>query len=368
MKSQEFGRFFLPGLSEVHPDVLNAIAQPMIPHRGQKMVELLKRVDPMLQRFFRTERNVLIGTFSATAFMEMAVRSGVRRRALSLVGGAYGERFAGITESVGLDVVRLNVPLGRMIEPEMLEDALKRSVVDAVTIVHSETSTGALAPLKELAAVVQQFDDVLILVDGVTSVGASPVETDLWGLDFVLTGSHGALALPPGLALAVASERMCERAKSLSERGAVLDLVAAQEAAESFQPTYTPTIPLLFGLDKQLSRIEDSGGVESSWDRHDAMRSALEDWVESEGETLGYEFLPFAGRRSWAVSCLSVPAGTVGRSLAKTLEMDGYAIGSGYGKLKRGTVRIGHMGDHSVDELLALLGALRALTTGVQTE
>ena len=80
----------------------------------------------------------------------------MRRRALCLIGGAYGERFAGITEAVGRDVVRLNVPLGRTIEPEMLADALKRSAVDSVTVVHSETSTGALAPLEEIAAVVSE--------------------------------------------------------------------------------------------------------------------------------------------------------------------------------------------------------------------
>ena len=368
MNNQQFGRFFLPGLSEVHPDVLDAIAQPMIPYRGQQMVELLKRLDLRLRQLFRTDRHVLIGTCTATAFMEMAVRSGVRSRAMCLIGGAYGERFAGITESVGMDVVRLNVPLGRTIEPEMLEDALQRSTVDAVTLVHSETSTGALAPLEELAAVVQKFDDVLLLVDGVTSVGASPVETDSWGLDYVLTGSQGALALPPGLALAAASERMCERAKSIPERGAVLDVVAFQEAADVFQPTYTPAIPLLFGLEKQLLRIEDSGGIEARWAQHDAMRGAVEDWADNEGNDLGFGFLPDAGCRSWAVSCLKVPDGTFGRSLAKALEKDGFLIGSGYGKLKRDTIRIGHMGDHSVDELVALLEALGALTAGVQPE
>jgi len=368
MTSSAFGRFFLPGLSEVHPEILGALAQPMIPHRGYEMVELLKRLDVGLSQLFRTERHVLIGTCFATAFLEMAVRCGVRRRALCLIGGAYGERFAGIAESVGKAVVRLNVPLGRTIEPEMLEDALIRSTVDAVTLVHSETSTGALAPLEELAAVVRNFDDVLLIVDGVTSVGASPVETDLWGLDFVLTGSHGALALPPGLAMAVASDRICERAESTPERGAVLDLVAFREAAESFQPIYTPAIPLLFGLEKQLQRIEDAGGIEARWARHDSIRGSVEQWVENEGRSLGFSFLPDAGRRSWAVSCLRVPVGTNGRSLAKALEKDGFLVGSGYGKLKGETIRIGHMGDHSVDEVASLLGAVGVIATGTQPE
>lgn len=365
MNTQEYGRFFLPGLSEVHPAVLDSLTRPMIQNRGSEMVDLLKRLNLRLRQLFRTERHVLIGTCTATTFMEMAVRSGVQRRALCLIGGAYGERFAGLTESIGKDVVRLNVPLGHTIEAEMLEDALKRSTVDAVTLVHSETSTGALAPLAELAAVVRDCDDVLLIVDAFTSVGASPVETDLWGLDFVFTGSHGALALPPGLALAVASERMCERARSIPERGAVLDLVAYQDAAEAFQPMYTPAIPLLYGLDRQLHRIEESGGIEARWQRHDSMRAAVERWEENEGRDLGFAFLPVARRRSWAVSCLKVPVGTHGRSLAKELEKNGFFIGSGYGMLKDETIRIGHIGDHSVDEVLALLDAI---VTGTQPE
>ncbi len=368
MSAPAFGRFFLPGLSEVHPTVLEAMNKPMIPHRGQEMVELLRRLDSRLRQLFCTKRHVLLGTCTATAFMEMAVRSGVKARALCLVGGAYGERFAAITESVGKDVVRLNVPWGRTIEPDMLADALKRSPVDAVTVVHSETSTGALAPLEDLAAVVGEHDDILLLVDGVTSVGASPVETDAWNLDFVFTGSNGPLALPPGMALAAASERMCQRAKSIPERGACLDLVAFQEAADAFQPTYTPAIPLLFGLDRQLLRIEDAGGVAVRLDRHCAIRSSVERWEQLVGNGMGFGFLPEVDRRSSAVSCLKVPSGTNARRLVKELEIRGFYVGSGYGKLKRETLRIGHMGDHTVDETDALLQGLVAVVSGAEAE
>jgi aspartate aminotransferase-like enzyme len=234
--------------------------------------------------------------------------------------------------------------------------------------VHSETTTGALAPLEELAAVTAEFEDVLLLVDGVTSVGASPIETDQWGIDFLLTASHGPLALPPGLALAVASERMYERAKSIPERGACLDLVAYQEAAEVYQPTFTPAISLLFALQHQLLRIEDAGGVEARWNRHDAMRAALERWEDVDGRAMGFEFLPNIGRRSWAVSCLTVPRGNNARRIAKELELGGFYVGSGYGKLKRETIRIGHMGDHTVDEIEDLLSALTTVAFRTQAE
>ncbi len=360
MSNNEFG-FFLPCPTEVHPDVLQAMNKPMIPHRGPAMVDLQKRIAPRLKQLFRTEKNVLIGTCSATGFMEMAVRSGVRHRALSLVGGAYGEQFAGIVAASGREVIRLNVREGRTVEPDMLDDALKRSEVDAVTLVHSETSTGALAPLEELAEVVSNYDDRLLIVDGVTSVAGCPVETDKWNLDFVFTGSQGALALPPGMAFGVASERMTERAKTLPERGAVCDLLAYETAALEYQPTHTPAISLLFGLDEQLTSIESSGGIEARWEKHKLMRERVEQWVDGSGGASGFGLLPEPGRRSWTVSCLTVPEGFNGRKVAKAVEQHGQTVGTGYGKLKSKTVRIGHMGEHGVESLNRLLESLEVV-------
>lgn len=363
MSEPDFGRFFLPGPTEVHPDILSVMIRPMIPHRGEAMVQLLAGMEEPLRRVFRTEQRVLIGTCAATGFMELAVRSGVRHRVLALVGGAFGERFAGIAAATGRDVVRLEVPLGGTIEPDMLRDALRRSDVDAVTLVHSETSTGALAPLEELAAVVHEFPEVLVLVDAVTSVGGSPVETDRWKLDFVLTGSQKALALPPGLALGVASERMLARAKTVPERGAYLDVVAFAEAAASYQPTNTPALSLLYALERQLARIEAEGGIAARWRRHDAMRGCVEQWVARRGGELGFSYLPAAGRRSATVSCLNVPAGRNGRGLAQALAARGWTIGSGYGPLKETTIRIGHMGDHTPTGVQQLLAVLEEVTT-----
>ncbi len=362
MNSPEFGRFFLPGPTEVHPDVLQATTKPMIPHRGQRMVDLLEGVEPRLKRLFCTDHPVMIGTCAATGFMEMAVRSGVQHRALSLVGGAFGERFAAIVAASGRDVVRLDVQLGRTVEPDMLRDALQRSPVDAVTLVHSETSTGALAPLEELASVVAEFDDVLLLVDTVTSMAGSPVKTDDWKLDFAFTGAQKAIALPPGLAFGVASERMLDRAKTVPERGAYFDVVAYHKAAQSYQPTNTPAISLLYALEVQLQRIEQEGGPPARWARHDAMRKAVEEWVAGAGGDLGYSYLPREGRRSWTVSCLNVPEGANGRTIAQAMKKEGWVIGSGYGKLKSQTIRIGHMGDHSVERVNELLQCLETVT------
>ena len=354
-----FGRFFLPGPTDVHPEVLAAMQRPMIGHRSGAMEQLLAGFEAPLRALFRTSHPVLVGTASATGFMEMAVRNGVRHRALSLVNGSFSERFANLVRACGKECIRLDVPLGCAVEPDMLRDALRRTPVDAVTLVHSETSTGVLQDVEALAAVVREFDDVLVLVDAVTSLAGCPVETDRWQLDFALTGSQKALALPPGLALGAASDRMLERAKSLPGRGLYFDLVSFLEATTKHQPTNTPAIPLLFALETQLARIEREGGVEARWRRHDAMRRRVEDWSAERG----IAYLPREGRRSWTVSCLRVPEGKSAKQIVGALKQDGWTIGSGYGALKESTIRIGHMGDHSVttlDELLTLLAGLTA--------
>lgn len=358
MTNPDFGRFLLPGPTEVHPDVLQAMQRPMIAHRGTDMVRLLEEMEQPLQRMFRTGRRVVIGTCAATGFMEMAARSGIRHRALSLVSGSFGSRFAAIAEACGHDVVRLEVPLGETVEPDMLHDALRRSDVDAVTLVHSETSTGALAPLVELAAVVREHEGVLLLVDAVTSLAASPVETDALGLDFVFTGSQKALALPPGLALGVASERMLARARNLPGRGAYLDLVAYDEAFAERQPTNTPALSLFYALAEQCRRIEAEGGIAARWDRHDAMRQTVETWIDGAGGALGYRYLPREGRRSWTVSCLMAPKGRSGREIVRAVRSAGWTLGSGYGPLKETTLRIGHMGDHTVATVQEALARL----------
>src|SRR5256714_7629363 len=183
----------------------------------------------------------------------------------------------------------------------------------------------------------------------------SPVETDAWKLDFALTGSQKALALPPGLALGVASDRMVERARTLEERGAYFDLISFLTATTKFQPTNTPAISLLYALEVQLARIEREGGIEARWKRHDAMRRRVDEWSTE----VGVQFLPRAGRRSWTVSCLRVPEGKHAKDVVAALKQQGWTIGGGYGAPQDSTIRLGPMGGHpgeALHELLPLIG------------
>ena len=350
-----FGRSFLPGPVDVHPDVTEVLGRPLFSHRGPEMVALLRRIQPRLQALFRTRRPVYVGTHSATGFMEAAVRSGVRDHVLVVDSGYFGKRFAAVAERCGKRVSTIAIPPGEAISPDRLARGIEESEADAVAVVHSETSTGVLAPLAELARVAQAAPDVLLLVDAVTSIGGSPVETDAWGLDFVFTGSQKALALPPGIALAVASERMLERARAMAATGWYLDLLLHEKAVAMHQPTQTPAVPLFLALDAQLERIDAEGGVEARWERHGAMQGQVEAWVENHPRL---SFLAPPGFRSWTVSAITIPSHVSAQGIAATMKHRGWTIGTGLDADAETLIRIGHMGDLQAKHLEALLAEL----------
>ena len=357
----EFGRFFLPGPTEVRPEVLEAMVRPVIGHRGEDMVRLLTGMDAALRGVFRTERPVYISTSSATGFMETAITNLSRGRILCLVGGAFGARFHKIAERCGRPADALAVQWGTPHTPAILREALESSpgVYDLVTVVHSETSTGVLNPVAELAAVVREHDDTLIVVDGVTSVGGARVEFDAWDLDFLLTGSQKALALPPGLALAAASHRALERAEEIPVRSYYFDLLEFERRAPEFQTTNTPAVNLFFALEAQLERITREG-LEERWARHQAMAERTWAWVEDLGHRTGLDFSVLApeGYRSPTVTAVTLPEDLSGPDIVAAAWARGFTLAPGYGKLKPSTIRIGHMGDHTMAELEALLVVL----------
>ncbi|HEU0300683.1 MAG TPA: alanine--glyoxylate aminotransferase family protein [Longimicrobium sp.] len=359
----EFGRFFLPGPTEVHPEVLAAMARPVIGHRGPELSALLRAADPVLRDLFRTSRPVYVASSSATGFMEAAVRNGVRRRALALVNGAFSERFRDLVTECGREVETYDAAPGEAHTPDEVFRRLSAGGFDAVTIVHSETSTGVLDPLVEIAEAVRRAetetgDEILLLVDGVTSVGGMLVEAETWGVDFLLTGSQKAMALPPGLAFGAASERMMERARGIPGRGQYFDLLEYDRFWRKHQTPTTPAVPLLYALLAQTERIR-AEGVEARARRHWTMAERAWEWVQERGPRRGLSLFAPPGRRSPTVTTIAVEEGRMpGTEICGRMAERGWTLGSGYGRLKDATFRIGHMGDHTVEELDALLAVL----------
>ncbi|UCC71127.1 MAG: alanine--glyoxylate aminotransferase family protein [Gemmatimonadota bacterium] len=339
------------------------MVRPVIGHRGPEMEKLMSRVQPRLRRLFRTGRPVYVSTSSATGLMEAAIRNCVPDRVLSLVCGAFSERFHKIAVACGKAADRIDVELGESNEPGPLVDALGRGDYDAVTVVHSETSTGVLNPLAEIAAALRESSpETLVLVDCVTSLAATPVEVDGWGLDFALTGSQKGLALPPGLAFGVASQHAYERSLEAPGRGLYFSFEAFEGAVAKGQTANTPAASLLFALDAQLERIE-AEGLEARWARHRAMAERTWRWVDEMREVHGIALRVLAAerRRSPSVTCVALPEGLSGIDVTRRMAERGYTIAAGYGKLRESTFRIGHMGDHTVEELEALLDELASV-------
>lgn len=349
------GRYWLPGPVEVDPAVLAAMQRPMIGHRTAMGHALVAALQPGLRALFRTARPVMLATGSATAMMEAGIRAGVRERLLAVVSGTFGERFAKIAEWCGKEVVRLHVPRGAVLEPPLLEAMLDGPPVDAISLVHCETSTGALAPIEPLLAIARRQHELVTLVDAVSSLGGSPFETDAWQPDFVFTGSQKAMALPPGLSFAVASDRFLERAREQDDRGMYLDVVHLHRAAEQSRFPQTPALPVVYALEAQLPRILDEG-LEARWSRHRAMRERVEAWVASHGRCT---MAAPVGRRADTVSALRLAEGRSARAIADELSGIGWEIAIGLESDEDRILRIGHMGDivpEQLDPLLDLLG------------
>ena len=356
--SRAFGRFFLPGPTEVRASVLAAMEQPMIGHRGKGMEDLIARIEPDLQYVFRTTRPVYIASSSATGLMEGAIRNGVRSRVLSLVNGAFSERFFQIAQACGVEAEALTVPMGQAHTPQMLADALEGGRFDAVTVVHSETSTGALNPIADLARVAHDAGDVTLLVDSVSGMAGAPVESDAWELDFVLTGSQKAFALPPGLAFAVARDAVLERAAKKRDRGIYFDVIQFDKYIRKNQTPNTPALSLFFALAEQLKHIR-AETIEGRWARHTAMAERTWAWVDEIRDAgIPISVLSPEGSRSPTVTCIALPSTLNGSAVNSAMKARGFTISAGYGSLKDTSIRIGHMGDHTVEELDVLLATL----------
>jgi aspartate aminotransferase-like enzyme len=352
-----FGRRFHPEVADVHPELLALFAAGAAagPEAEPPPADRLARG---LRAVFRTSQPVLALPLSAPTAREMALRAVVEHRALVVVAGPAGEELARTAEALGKEVIRAFVHPGQMLEPDQLRRFLLGPPVDAVVLAHAEPGTGAMAPLAELAQVVRAGRQAFLMVDASGSLGAAPLETEGWGLDLVLAPSEGALGLPPGLAFATMSPRLVQDARRLSGRGVQLDLVSHLDATRAGLPLAQVPAAMLHALDRQLGRIVEEESLEGRWGRHAAMRELVEAWAAAQGDIT---LMAAAGRRSPALSCLVLPGRTVAPEVVARLGEEGWRVGAGRGGDSDRSLRIGHMGDLTLEHLRGLLEALTAV-------
>jgi aspartate aminotransferase-like enzyme len=355
--TKTFGTFFLPGPTEVREEIMTAMLQPMISHRGPEFEKLFERLQQGLRPIFKTARPVYISSSSATGMMEAAIRCAPPGRILCLVNGAFSERFAHIASMCARDVDRYEVAWGQVHAIPQLDERLSMRKYTAITVVHSETSTGALNDVRAISDCAHRHG-VACLIDSVSGLGGAELRFDEWKLDYVLTGSQKALALPPGLSFAAASTSFIDQANGTHGRGVYFDLVELDAYARRNQTPSTPALTLLYALEAQAKSIA-AEGLEARWARHRAMAVRTQEWITKISDETGKKLGNIAplGSQSPTVSTIRLPSDVPAEAFTTAVAQRGVVVGTGYGKLKSSTFRIGHMGDHTMESLERCLAA-----------
>ncbi len=354
MRNPKHKYLVIPGPVEVRPEILDAQAEWMIGHRSTAFADLYARLQTKLKQAFLTESRVFVMGSSGTGLWEGASRNCIRdgHKALHLVGGAFSERWADVSRLNGKDVDVIEVEWGTAHTPEMVAEALQKESYDAVCAVHNETSTGVTNPIKEIAAVVRQYDDTLMLVDSVSGFLGIELRVDEWGIDFALASSQKAFALPPGIAFAACSDRVLERAAQVKNRGYYFDFLEIEASGKKNNTPSTPPIALMYAADVQLDAIL-AEGLDNRWARHLQMRDITHTWAN---DRLGL----FAqdGYRSPTVTAVANTTNFPIDDMAKFMGNKGFSMDKGYGKIKGKTFRIAHMGDMQITTLEDILSGL----------
>ena len=346
---------FTPGPTPVPPQVLAALAEPVLHHRAPDFREVYARCLARLGEVCRTGREVLLYTASGTGLMESAVANLISPgdRVLVVSAGYFGERWADVARTYGADVDVLDYAWGEVPIPSDLQPRLDGHTV--VLLTHSETSTGVVADVQSLAAAAKEAG-ALVAVDAVSSLGAVPLDTDAWGIDVVVSGSQKALMTPPGLAFAAVSE------DAWAGRGSsprfYFDWERTRAAQAKLDAVFTPATSLVVALDVALSLLLEAG-LEAAFERHVRLGRAC----RAGAKAMGLELFSPDDDSAAVVTALRVPEGVDSGELVLTLrDRFGITLAPGQGPLKGKVFRIGHIGWFDVFDIsTALAGVELAL-------
>lgn len=342
-------KLFIPGPTEVRPEILEAMVVPMIGHRSEEFSELFAEVVPKVKKLLYTENNVFLSTSSSTGLMEAAIRNCVEKKCINFVCGAFSERWHKITLANGKEADRFDVEWGKAIKPEMVREKLETGEYDAMTVVHNETSTGVMSPLYDIAEVMKDFPDVSFLVDTVSSMAGVKIEVDKLGIDVCLAGVQKAFALPPGLAICSVSQKALDKSAKIKNRGWYFDFHNFLKSSEKNQTPETPAISQINALNVQMDRVFKEG-IENRFKRHREMAEYVRKWANE-----NFEMFSEKGYESDTVSCINNTKGISIDGLNKKLGERGMMISNGYKDMKEKNFRIAHMGDITLDEIKELI-------------
>lgn len=345
-----------PGPTPVPPEILLAMAQPMIHHRSPVYEKLLQEVRDNLKYLFQTHKEVLIFASSGTGAMEGAVTNTLSAgdEVLVIQGGKFGERWANICKAYGVKPLIIALEWGQGIDPGRIGRTLKENPsIKAVFTQATETSTGVLYPIKEIAAIVAQYPETIMVVDGISHLGAVELPMDEWKLDVVVAGSQKALMLPPGLAFAAVSDKAWGFVEKSTLPRFYFDFKKELKNITQNQSAYTPAVSLVIGLAASLKRIR-SEGLEKIFARHALLAQATREAMLAMGLSL---YAPQA--YSNALTAVVAPPGVDGQKIVKILrEKHHLTIAGGQDQAKGKIFRIAHMGFIDRADILMTISAI----------
>jgi alanine-glyoxylate transaminase/serine-glyoxylate transaminase/serine-pyruvate transaminase len=341
------------------------MATPLVGHLDPAFLMVMNDIQALLRNVFQTTNRLTIAVSgTGSAGMEAAVVNLVEPGDSVIVGvnGIFGTRLSAIVERCGGKPIRVEAPWGDIVEPDMIEQALRRSgPVKAVAVVHAETSTGAWQPIEPIGRLCRDYG-ALLIVDAVTSLGGVPVEVDQWGIDACYSATQKCLSCPPGLAPMTLSERALAaiKARRTPCQSWYLDLALVADYWSDGTRAYHHTAPIsmLYALREALRLVEEEG-LPSRFVRHRLNGEALVAGLIE----LGLTPLPSADHRLPMLTCVTLPPqiddATVRTQLLQTF---GIEIGGGLGPLKGKVWRIGLMGESCTEaNVLTLLNALEEI-------
>lgn len=354
-------RLFTPGPTMVPEDVMLEMARPMEHHRTSWYRDMHKELCELLKYLFQTKAMCLTFTGSGTSAMEGAIVGCCPpgHKALVIQNGKFAERWVKVCATFNIDHTVLNLDYGQGCKAAQVAKALEADPkIDTVIVVHSETSTTALSDVPGIAKLTQQRN-ALLLVDGITAVGAIPVKMDEWGVDVYVTGSQKAMMLPPGLAFAAVNDRAWKRIDSGKTPTLYNDLKAYRKGLETFDAPYTPAVSLVRGAVFNLKRLKATT-LEVVWKETAIMAKAMRAAVVAMNLKL------YAADPADSVTAIAVPAGIDEAALRKTMSTKyGFHIAGGQGDMKGKIVRFSHMGYVDAFDTLGAIAAFEMTLKGM---
>lgn len=348
----------IPGPTPVPESVLLAMAKHPTGHRSGDFSKIIAELTENLQWLHQTQNDVLMLTVSGTGAMEAGIINFLSPGDRVLVGnnGKFGERWGKISRAFGLQTEEIQAEWGKPLDPEQFREKLEtdtEKTIKAVIVTHSETSTGILNDLETINRHVKNHGECLIVVDAVTSLGATNVPTDEWGLDVVASGSQKGYMIPPGLGFVSVSQKAWKAYKTAKIPKFYLDLKAYKKATDQNSSPFTPPVNLMYGLQAAL-QIMKTEGLDAIFARHRSLTHVTRAGVKALGLPL---FAPDEAA-SHAITAV-IPTGVDAEQIRSTMKKQfDIALAGGQDHLTGKIFRIGHLGFVSDRDILAALAAL----------